>query len=397
LRDPNSGQNWDCADTTTSNSGMFLDNTDANGPSSGWYNLEISSPGISSYPYYADWAAYETLAGFSTASTHSIKTPDEFTYILQSESDSFWLAMHSVTVDQVYEIQTDCTQDVWIYTNNIVKAYNSTSNPVGSSSNGSFTIPYGDCTSSMTLRLTPDEQSSIHFAILLLNPPLNVEMTIDATELVEGYSATITLTANRPLSTGESLIIRPKTAFSNYVSFSPEFVTLDENNQSLTTEVTLDDDELSESTVGAGFVKTNMSIYAESEDSSTTYATITIPTVEYTPPTVSITIMDDEIVEGSSGIIYVSLDRSLRYEETYVVDLSEMSNSSYVNLSPSSIPFDEYNSGPFSVQVTISNDYMTGVLGDGYSSPRYLEIEADLNGQTFSSPSSIQITEAPSP
>ena len=247
LRDPNSGQNWDCADTTTSNSGMFLDNTDANGPSSGWYNLEISSPGISSYPYYADWAAYETLAEFSTASTHSIKTPDEFTYILQSESDSFWLAMHSVTVDQVYEIQTDCTQDVWIYTNNIVKAYNSTSNPVGSSSNGSFTIPYGECTSSMTLSLTPDGDGSIHFAILLLNPPPppNVSITTIDYQIMEGSSGTISVSLDRSLSPGETYVVDLSTGpYSDYVSFSPSSsIEFNEDNGPFSVQVTIYDDD----------------------------------------------------------------------------------------------------------------------------------------------------------
>jgi hypothetical protein len=68
-----------------------------------------------------------------------------------------------------------------------------------------------------------------------------------------------------------------------------------------------------------------------------------------------------------------------------------------VSFYPSSyITFDEYNSGPISVEVTISDDYMTGVLGTN-SSSAYIEIMAEISGTTSYDFSSLYITEDTSP
>ena len=116
-----------------------------------------------------------------------------------------------------------------------------------------------------------------------------------------------------------------------------------------------------------------------------------ITITENTPPNVSMMLMDYEIVEGSSGTVQVSLDRSLMPGETFEVTLSPDIYNPYVNISPSTITFDDY-SDTHEVQVIIGDDGYEGVLGNGYSSPSYLTIQAELMGQTSYSPS-IQITE----
>jgi hypothetical protein len=203
------------------------------------------------------------------------------------------------------------------------------------------------------------------------------------------------MSLDRDLIAGESFTVileveEDMDMASAYVSIYPYTFTFDEDSATQTVQVEIDDDGQDGLFYGSGS-SYPIKIHAISEEYMTYNSSPSITITENTSPNVYMMLMDYEIVEGSSGTVQVSLDRSLMPGETFAVTLSPDMYNPYVNISPSTITFDDY-SDTHEVQVIIGDDGYEGVLGNGYS-PSDLTIQADLNGQTFSSPSSIRITE----
>ena len=157
------GSDWSCEGDWWGD--FSLSSTEMYAPSPGWYTLKVRSNG----PWSGTWAAYET--GTNVDYGNGIQTPDNLIFDLANNDEPLWLSQQNVADSQSYFVQTDCSNDILIHSNNSIIARNyGDSSLISSSSDGWVNrIAASDCFGLIELEFTPSPESTVHFGIQLDN------------------------------------------------------------------------------------------------------------------------------------------------------------------------------------------------------------------------------------
>ena len=160
------GSYWNCGSDWWGDFSLSSTNTYA--PSPGWYTLRVRSNGS----WSGTWAAYETSTNVDFS--NSIQTPDNLVFDLAKDDKFFWLSQSNDSNDQSYFVQTDCSKDIVIESNegSLHDVYDEFGYWVDSSetdSNGNRRITTNDCEELLELEFSPSTESRIKFGIKLDN------------------------------------------------------------------------------------------------------------------------------------------------------------------------------------------------------------------------------------